>query len=603
MLRKDPEGVGLYLLNVQGTTLAPVDSTIKLTLLGLRADGAGGSRRTRVELKYREITLDQQVVPIAGTRFSHLSVLSRRADRIPLQVSLVAGSILNDGHSANKLQLRIINIDEQAHLTLDPGVSKFLLTCDFAGDGNTADWALATDSQVRHASIVLDDPGQWEPPLSSQGKTPLWTLTPKAAVTLKPGDAVALTMSGIFSSQPSGRANLYVRYKNIRFGDNPTYWDGESVVEVTKSPIVVAKDGKVGIGIPDPNASLHLVGGQFRVDNGTIQVGTNTFQVGVAFNADAETWGWKSPQPGGLKVVASVAGVLAVADEDVLEWHKGGVMIKGDLYAYTQYANRFKLGSTNTLQVGVAFNAKAETWSWNNPQPGGLKVVASEAGVLAVADEDVLEWHKGGIMIKGDLWAYKVLAVDSESSRLKVGNNSFQSGGEFKAGTPKVNVTDNYQWNWDQPSAGLRIIADGCGVLAVADDVVLEWHKGGVMIKGDLYAYNKYFRIAHPTIQGSDLIHACLEGPESAVYYRGRGRLREGRATVQLPEYFEALTRTEGRTVTLTAIGREPFLLSYEDVVEGAFRVHGTKPDGEFSWEVKAVRADVEPLEVEVSRR
>ena len=236
----------------------------------------------------------------------------------------------------------------------------------------------------------------------------------------------------------------------------------------------------------------------------------------------------KVSQPGGLKVVASVAGVLAVADEDVLEWHKGGVMIKGDLYAYTQYANRFKLGSTNTLQVGVAFNAKAETWSWNNPQPGGLKVVASEAGVLAVADEDVLEWHKGGIMIKGDLWAYKVLAVDSESSRLKVGNNSFQSGGEFKAGTPKVNVTDNYQWNWDQPSAGLRIIADGCGVLAVADDVVLEWHKGGVMIKGDLYAYNKYFRIAHPTIQGSDLIHACLEGPESAVYYRGRGRLPRG---------------------------------------------------------------------------
>jgi len=59
------------------------------------------------------------------------------------------------------------------------------------------------------------------------------------------------------------------------------------------------------------------------------------------------------------------------------------------------------------------------------------------------------------------------------------------------------------------------------------------------------------------------------------------------------------LTRKEHRTVQLTAKGREPYGLSYTDIADGMFHVYGTKPDGEFSWEVKAVRADIEPILVE----
>ncbi len=47
-------------------------------------------------------------------------------------------------------------------------------------------------------------------------------------------------------------------------------------------------------------------------------------------------------------------------------------------------------------------------------------------------------------------------------------------------------------------------------------------------------------------------------------------------------------------------IGAEPYLLSYEAIVDVRFRVHGTKPDGEFSSEDEAGRADVPLLEVEV---
>jgi hypothetical protein len=55
------------------------------------------------------------------------------------------------------------------------------------------------------------------------------------------------------------------------------------------------------------------------------------------------------------------------------------------------------------------------------------------------------------------------------------------------------------------------------------------------------------------------------------------------------------------RQVLLTAKGMEPFMLAASAVENGKFSVRGTKTDGEFYWEVKAVRADVPELEVEKS--
>jgi len=121
-----------------------------------------------------------------------------------------------------------------------------------------------------------------------------------------------------------------------------------------------------------------------------------------------------------------------------------------------------------------------------------------------------------------------------------------------------------------------------------------------VHVDGALSSDNpKPFVIDHPTKPGLELIHACIEGPEAGLYYRGDTELVNGQALIRLPEYFETLTRPEDRTVLLTAKGREPFLLSCTDIVDGKFTVYGTRPDGEFSWEVKAVRADIEPLVIE----
>jgi hypothetical protein len=126
---------------------------------------------------------------------------------------------------------------------------------------------------------------------------------------------------------------------------------------------------------------------------------------------------------------------------------------------------------------------------------------------------------------------------------------------------------------------------------------------------GAAYGNTKKFMIDHPLDpKGKHLLHGCIEGPENAVFYRGEARLVDGMARVELPEYFEALTRGEGRTVFLTPKlegGDAATSLAASAVRGGAFTVRSAPGDhGEhaFYWEVKAVRADVEKLVVEIAK-
>jgi hypothetical protein len=119
----------------------------------------------------------------------------------------------------------------------------------------------------------------------------------------------------------------------------------------------------------------------------------------------------------------------------------------------------------------------------------------------------------------------------------------------------------------------------------------------------------KTFIIDHPIDRDRYLIHTTLEGPENAVFYRGSSHLEAGVAEIALPSYFEAATRLDGRTVQLTPRfhgDREPVsMLAASAVENGRFRVRavdGRNAEQAFDWEVKAVRADVQPLWVEPQR-
>jgi len=63
----------------------------------------------------------------------------------------------------------------------------------------------------------------------------------------------------------------------------------------------------------------------------------------------------------------------------------------------------------------------------------------------------------------------------------------------------------------------------------------------------------KFFDIPHQGKEGWGLKHAAIEGPESAVYFRGK---LDGSDTIQLPEYWKWLVHEDTITVTLTPVGQ-----------------------------------------------
>ncbi len=81
------------------------------------------------------------------------------------------------------------------------------------------------------------------------------------------------------------------------------------------------------------------------------------------------------------------------------------------------------------------------------------------------------------------------------------------------------------------------------------------------------------------------------------MFYRGEAQLKAGICVVTLPDYFEALTDLEGRSVMLTPIADENGMvanLAAYRIENGQFLVEQIGgyhvPDQRFWWRVDAVR-------------
>jgi hypothetical protein len=109
-------------------------------------------------------------------------------------------------------------------------------------------------------------------------------------------------------------------------------------------------------------------------------------------------------------------------------------------------------------------------------------------------------------------------------------------------------------------------------------------------------ATTKTFVIDHPLNDKKYLVHACLEGPESGVYYRGKCEITNSEfVEINLPDYVEKLATD--LTVQITHIyDGSVKTYSASEVVNNRFTVHGE--NGKFYWIVHGKRAsvDVEPL-------
>ena len=116
--------------------------------------------------------------------------------------------------------------------------------------------------------------------------------------------------------------------------------------------------------------------------------------------------------------------------------------------------------------------------------------------------------------------------------------------------------------------------------------------------------YSKTFVIDHPEDQHRYLVHACLEGPEAGVYYRGDATIPTGSKSIRidLPSYVRALATDF--TIQITPIYNASTMTVPQyvtsRVVDNAFTVYG--PPGEFFWHVhgKRMAITIEPRKNDV---
>jgi hypothetical protein len=125
---------------------------------------------------------------------------------------------------------------------------------------------------------------------------------------------------------------------------------------------------------------------------------------------------------------------------------------------------------------------------------------------------------------------------------------------------------------------------------------------------------SKTFVINHPVHNDRYLVHSCLEGPESGVYYRGIGHfeVNESEITIQLPNYVKYLASELTSVVTpVVKSNSTPYYLATSEVVDGEFTVFrypiiepkNLSTKSSFNWIVIGKRADidVEPYKKDVT--
>jgi hypothetical protein len=118
------------------------------------------------------------------------------------------------------------------------------------------------------------------------------------------------------------------------------------------------------------------------------------------------------------------------------------------------------------------------------------------------------------------------------------------------------------------------------------------WSQGNAHVAGTLSKSAGSFKIDHPLDPDHRwLSHSFVESPDMMNVYNGNVVLDgNGKATVELPEYFGALNRDF--RYQLTPIGAHAPVYISSTVKNNAFGIAGGTPGLEVSWQVTGIRQD-----------
>ncbi|MFI7134089.1 LamG domain-containing protein [Nonomuraea sp. NPDC050153] len=272
------DGTTLYLRADERTAIEP-GAWIDLDLTGLNADGAGGTRGTRVELDHQRLGYTGEPDELTGSRLQFLDIVNHRGrPDIPLDVGFVGGDrVLSDGSSASTLLLRIANVSRDDTIRLAgsasaaDAASAFVISFDTQLENESREWALTRGGKASDVTVntLLPDV-DWDIREEHLGQRAQWTLTPRGDTALTSGKPLNVELDDIYALASPGHAPVVVAYRNI-----PGYQDGFVSVMVERTPLLF-KGGNVGIGTAAPDAKLHIIGANTDINGKTLVLGPTT---------------------------------------------------------------------------------------------------------------------------------------------------------------------------------------------------------------------------------------------------------------------------------------------------------------------------------------
>ena len=235
----------------------------------------------------------------------------------------------------------------------------------------------------------------------------------------------------------------------------------------------------------------------------------------------------------------------------------------------------------NAIAIGSGAGGTVDFLATSNPgttgQGEGAIAIGYLAGSTGQSQYSVAIGYQAGCTGQGEY----AVAIGNKAGALNQHNNTIIISGSQS----EVNSTQTNSFY----VAPVRVLTQNID----QSDGGLQYH----VASGEIYSNtNKSFIIDHPLDNNKLLVHACLEGPEVGVYYRGKGEIINGTSVViQLPSYVGQLCNgSDDFTVQITHIydGKvKVFSAGEVNVENNTFSVYGE--NGRFNWLVHGKRGNL----------
>jgi len=285
--------------------------------------------------------------------------------------------------------------------------------------------------------------------------------------------------------------------------------------------------------------------------------------------------------------MVTVGGVdlLALADDSVdSDKVVDNSLTADDLAPGAVGASELAPASVDSARLALPLSMEGTTGSISEPI---LRVIGNELGIWATAPAPIF----------GNGTFYGVAADNDDDT----GSNftPLDTPDLLLAGPDGViNNTIDDLWLGAQDDVRMKVGADGVAgngrVQAQAGNGLMfrADADGDFLVNGNLSKGGGSFEIDHPLDPANRILrHSFVESPDMMNIYNGNVVTDgDGLATIELPDYFDALNRD--LRYQLTVIGTFARAIVREKIADGRFVIATDQPGVEVSWQVTGIRDD-----------